>query len=207
MIEKISGILGYGSIGWQIVRVCIVMGMFVYVYIFYFWDILELCCDYFYLFFGFGDVEGVLFCKWFFGGFKEEFYIFFGFDFDFFVVVFLFILKIEKFIFIVEFEVLKKKWMFFSNIGCGFIVDLEVLYYVFENEVICGVVLDVIDLELFLDGDKFWGVKNIIIIFYVSGRLYLYKDRLFVILKVNLEVLVEGKEFMNRVNWKDGYWC
>jgi phosphoglycerate dehydrogenase-like enzyme len=181
------------------------MGMSVHAYTLHPKDTPESRRDHSYTPPGLGDVEGDLPSKWFSGGSKEDLHAFLGSDLDLLVIALPLTPKTEKLISTAEFEVLKKKRTFLSNIGRGPIVDSEALYQALENEDIRGAALDVTDPEPLPDGDKLWGAKNIIITPHVSGRSVSYKDRSFAILKENLKSLAEGEEFMNRVNRKDGY--
>lgn len=181
------------------------MGMSVHAYTLHPRDTPESRRDHSYSPPGLGDPEGALPQKWFSGESKEDLHAFLGSGLDLLVIALPLTPKTTKLISTAEFKVLGKKRTFVSNIGRGPIVDSEALYEALETETIRGAALDVTDPEPLPDGDKLWSAKNVIITPHISGRSRSYKDRSFAILKANLTALAEGRDFMNRVNRKDGY--
>lgn len=185
------------------------MGMNVYVYIFYFCIIFVLKKDYFWMFLGFGDFDGIYFFKWFLGFLCVDLYVFLIFGFDLLVIVIFLMFNIKYLFVVVEFELLvvdgRKGRIFVFNIVCGFVVNILDIIYVLKGGLIKGVVLDVIDFEFFLDGYEFWSMENVIIIFYVFGVLIYYNERVLFILEYNFKRLSEDMELVNKVNKREGY--
>lgn len=154
---------------------------------------------------GLGDADGILPQKWFSGGSTSDLHAFLGSDLDLLVVALPLTPATKGLISKPELEVLGKKKTFLSNIARGPIVDTDALYDALEGEVIRGAALDVTDPEPLPDGHKLWKAKNVIITPHISGASTSYDERVFEILKINLERLGAGEEFMNRVNKKSGY--
>lgn len=104
-----------------------------------------------------------------------------------------------------EFEILKAKKTYISNIARGSIINTDDLIEALDKGLIRGAALDVTDPEPLPDGHPLWKAKNVIITPHVSGNSTAYADRLLAILENNLTRLSEGKELTNKVSRRDGY--
>lgn len=80
------------------------------------------------------------------------------------------------------------------NVGRGMLIDEDVLFEVLEGEQIGGVVLDVFEIELLLEGNKLYGVKNLILLLYVVGGWLQGVEELIV---ENLRKFLGGQELKN----------
>ncbi|KAH7323020.1 D-isomer specific 2-hydroxyacid dehydrogenase [Stachybotrys elegans] len=204
-VKKRVGILGYGSIGRQVARVCTAMGMDVHAYTLHARSTPDSRRDRSYAPPGTGDVEGSFPSKWFSGSSTAEMHEFLGSDLDLLVVSLPLTPKTQGLLSKPEFEVLSKKRTFISNISRGPIVNTEDLIEALENDVIQGAALDVTDPEPLPEGHKLWNTKNLIITPHTSGLSTAYLERVLDILLLNLHQFSEGKELINKVNKKEGY--
>jgi phosphoglycerate dehydrogenase-like enzyme len=201
----LSGILGYGSIGRQTARVATAMGMDVHAYTLHPRDSPESRYDDSYVPDGLGDPEGLFPSKWFSGGSTEEIHEFLGSGLDLLVIALPLTDKTRGMISTAEFEVMREKGTYVSNIGRGPIIDTDAIIEALNGDVIRGAALDVTDPEPLPDGHALFSAKNLILTPHVSGNSTKYGDRLLAILEYNLSRLSEGKELTNRVNRKEGY--
>lgn len=200
------GILGYGVIGRYCVWLGQVFGMEVYVYICCEKVMFEVRKDDSYVVFGIGDFDGLILVKWYYGFFKELINEFFVQDFDLLVISLFFIDVIKYIISKEQFDILVKKKMFVLNIVWGQYINLDDLIEVLKEGKIRGVVFDVVDFELFIDGYLFWSVFNVFIMFYVSWQIFYLFQCIQVVVERNLEGL-SGQKLMliNVMNKMYGY--
>lgn len=154
---------------------------------------------------GLGDVEGNFPSKWFSGGSKEDLHNFLGSDLDLLVIAVPLTPKTTHLIGREEFEVMSKRKTFVSNIARGPVVKTDDIIEALNSETIRGAALDVTDPEPLPDGHALFDAKNVIITPHVSGGSTKYGERVVGILRQNLTRLSQGKEFVNRVNRKEGY--
>ena len=199
------GILGYGAIGRQTARVATALGMEVHAYTLHERKTPESKRDDTYTPGGLGDPEGIFPTKWYFGESKEELHEFLGSGLDLLVVALPLTKKTTGLISAEEFKVLSEKKTFVSNIARGPIIDTDDLIEALDKEVIRGAALDVTDPEPLPDGHPLWRTKNAIVTPHISGASTRYFDRVWAILKLNLQRLSEGKELTNKVNRREGY--
>lgn len=199
------GILGYGSIGRQVARVAKALGSDVHAYTLHPKNTPESRRDDAYTPPGLGDPEGVLPSKWFSGETKEEIHEFLASGLDLLVVSVPLTDKTHHLLSAPEFEILKAKRTFVSNIARGPIINTDDLIEALDKGLIRGAALDVTDPEPLPDGHPLWKAKNVIITPHVSGNSTAYVDRLLAILETNLTRLSEGKELTNKVSRRDGY--
>jgi phosphoglycerate dehydrogenase-like enzyme len=104
-----------------------------------------------------------------------------------------------------EFEILKSRRTYVSNIARGAIVNTDDLIEALDKGLIRGAALDVTDPEPLPDGHPLWKAKNVIITPHISGSSTAYTERVLALLENNLTRLSEGKELTNQVSRKDGY--
>lgn len=154
---------------------------------------------------GLGDPDGIYPSKWFYGGSKEELHSFLGSDLDLLVVALPLTRATTGLISTPEFEVLSKKKTFLSNIARGPIVSTDDLIEALDKELIRGAALDVTDPEPLPEGHPLWNAKNVLVTPHISGASTSYFDRVWDIVKLNLQRLSEGSELLNKVNRKEGY--
>lgn len=203
--SQFRGILGYGAIGRQVARVAKAMGMDVHAYTLHPKNTPEERRDETYTPPGLGDVEGKFPSKWFSGGSKADLHAFLGSDLDLLVIAVPLTPQTTHLIGREEFEVMSKKRTFVSNIARGPVVKTDDIIEALNSETIRGAALDVTDPEPLPDGHELFGAKNVIITPHVSGGSTKYAERVLEILKQNLTRLSQGREFVNKVNRKEGY--
>lgn len=154
---------------------------------------------------GLGDPDGIFPSKWYYGESTEELHEFLGSDLDLLVVAMPLTPKTTGLISAPEFKVLSKKKTFISNIARGPIINTDDLIEALNGEVIRGAALDVTDPEPLTDGHPLWSAKNVLVTPHISGASTSYFDRVWGIVKLNLQKLSEDKELTNKVNRKEGY--
>ncbi|KFA47378.1 hypothetical protein S40293_07613 [Stachybotrys chartarum IBT 40293] len=205
LIASPRGILGYGSIGRQVARVCHAMGMSIHAYTLHPRDTPASRRDPSYAPPNTGDIPGDLPSRWFSGASTAAIHEFLASDLDLLVVCLPLTPKTRGLISAPEFEVLAANKTFVSNISRGPIVNTDHLIAALEHGVVRGAALDVTDPEPLPEGHRLWGVRNLIVTPHVSGNSTAYTRRVLDILRLNLERLSEGGELINRVNRKEGY--
>lgn len=154
---------------------------------------------------GLGDPEGVLPSKWFSGETKEELHAFLSSGLDLLVVSVPLTDKTRHLLAAPEFEVLKARRTYVSNIARGPIIHTDDLIEALDKGFIRGAALDVTDPEPLPDGHPLWKAKNVLITPHVSGSSTAYTERVLAILEENLTRLSEGRELTNKVSRRDGY--
>lgn len=201
-----SGILGYGSIGRQTARVAVAMGMEVYAYTLHERKTPESKRDDAYSPPGLGDPDGRLPARWFSGDSTEALHAFLGAGLDLLVVAMPLTPKTVGLISAPELRILAAtRRTFVTNIARGPIVDTADLIDALERDLIRGAALDVTDPEPLPDGHPLWSAKNLVVTPHISAASTSYFDRVWGIVKLNLERLSQGRELANKVNRKEGY--
>ncbi|KAM3485503.1 hypothetical protein MY8738_001269 [Beauveria namnaoensis] len=198
-------ILGYGSVGRQVARLCKAMGMLVHAYTLHPRRTPSSRRDDSYAPPGLGDPSGALPDRWFAGGSTAELHAFLGSGLDLLVVALPLTPQTRGLVAQAEFEVLRANKTFVSNIGRGPIVDTEDLVDALERGVIRGAALDVTDPEPLPEDHPLWRAKNVIITPHVSGGSSKYMERVFEVLLANLTRFSNGERLMNLINRKEGY--
>lgn len=150
---------------------------------------------------GIGDPDGTLPSKWFSGDIHE----FLGSGLDLLVVATPLTEQTKGLLGREEFELLREKRTFVSNIARGGVIQTEELVRALEEGVIRGAAIDVTDPEPLPDGHPLWKTKNLFITPHVSGISDAYFDRVLEITKLNLDRLQDGKELVNKFNRNVGY--
>lgn len=197
--------MGYGSIGRQVARVCKSMGMSVHAYTLHPRRNPQSRRDDSYHPDGLGDPDGTLPDQWFSGGSTVELHEFLRSGLDLLVIAMPLTPKTRGLISKPEFEVLRAKRTFVSNIGRGPIINTSDLIDALEQDVIRGAALDVTDPEPLPEAHPLWHAKNVIITPHVSGNTTKYMERVFEVLMANLTRFSNGKRLMNLINRKEGY--
>ncbi|KAM3453373.1 hypothetical protein MY3296_003781 [Beauveria thailandica] len=199
------GILGYGSVGRQVARLCKAMGMLVHAYTLHPRRTPSSRRDDSYAPPGLGDPSGALPDRWFAGGSTAELHAFLGSGLDLLVVALPLTPLTRGLVAQAEFEVLRANKTFVSNIGRGPIVDTDDLVDALERGVIRGAALDVTDPEPLPEDHPLWRAKNVIITPHVSGSSSKYMARVFEVLLANLTRFSNGERLMNLINRREGY--
>ncbi|KAK3943221.1 D-2-hydroxyacid dehydrogenase [Diplogelasinospora grovesii] len=204
---KTVGILGYGSIGRQVARVSVAMGMKVHAYTLHPRPTPESRRDESWTPEGLGDPEGVLPSKWFSGETTEKLHEFLASGLDLLLISTPLTDNTRHLISAPEFKVLaaQKRTALVSNIGRGPIIHTDDLISALNEGLIGGAALDVTDPEPLPANHPLWNTKNVIITPHISGASVAYNQRVLAILEYNLKRFSEGKELTNRVNRKEGY--
>ncbi|KAM3456322.1 hypothetical protein NHJ6243_008241 [Beauveria neobassiana] len=203
--SECKGILGYGSVGRQVARLCKAMGMLVHAYTLHPRRTPSSRRDDSYAPPGLGDPSGALPDRWFAGASTAELHAFLGSGLDLLVVALPLTPQTRGLVAQAEFEVLRANKTFVSNIGRGPIVDTEDLVDALEKGVIRGAALDVTDPEPLPEDHPLWRAKNVIITPHVSGGSSKYMERVFEVLLANLTRFSNGERLMNLINRKEGY--
>ncbi|KAI0128677.1 D-isomer specific 2-hydroxyacid dehydrogenase [Xylariales sp. AK1849] len=199
------GILGYGSIGRQVAKVAKALGMDVIAYTNGRRPTPESRRDTGYIVPGTGDPEGTFPSKWL-SGADGQFDEFLSSGLDLLVVAVPLTPSTKDLISESQFKILSEKKTFLSNIARGPIVNTDALIKALDDGLIRGAALDVTDPEPLPKGHPLWHKPNTIITPHVSGNSNDYNKRVLDILELNLQKLSEGKkEFVNKVNKKEGY--
>lgn len=207
-VEKTVGILGYGSIGRQVARVCTALGMRAHAYTLHAKDTPESRRDRSYTPPGTGDPQGLLPSRWFSGGSTADRHAFLSSGLDLLVIALPLTDDTQHSIGKAEFDVLAAQGegrTFVSNIARGPIVVTDDLIQALDSGKIKGAALDVADPEPLPEWHPLWKAKNTIITPHVSGASTRYYERVLRILELNLSLLAQGKELTNKVNRRDGY--
>ncbi|KAI1326633.1 hypothetical protein F5Y16DRAFT_374117 [Xylariaceae sp. FL0255] len=199
------GILGYGSIGRQVARMAISLGMEVYAYTNRSRPTPESRRDHSYVPPGLGDPEGTLPSKWFSGTTEAELDEFLGSGLDLLVNALPLTPQTKGMLGTPQFKLLAQKKAFISNIGRGRTIVTEDLMAALDEGLIRGAALDVTDPEPLPSDHPLWQKKNLIITPHISGNSNNYYDRLYEIVKINLERLSKGEELLNKISRKRGY--
>ncbi|KAM3554687.1 hypothetical protein ARSEF4850_006349 [Beauveria asiatica] len=206
LASECKGILGYGSVGRQVARLCKAMGMLVHAYTLHPRRTPSSRRDDSYAPPGLGDPSGALPDRWFAGGSTAELHAFLGSGLDLLVVALPLTPQTRGLVAQAEFEVLGANKTFVSNIGRGPIVDTDDLVDALERGVIRGAALDVTDPEPLPEDHPLWRAKNVIITPHVSGSSSKYMERVFEVLLASLTRLSNGERLMNLINRREGYW-
>lgn len=154
---------------------------------------------------GTGDPEGVFPARWFHGETTAQLHAFLGAGLDLLVVALPLTAKTTGLLAAPEFAVLAPKKTFVSNIARGPIVHTGDLIDALDNHTIRGAALDVTDPEPLPEGHPLWRAPNVFITPHISAASSAYFERVWEILKLNLQRLSEGKDLTNKVNRREGY--
>lgn len=200
-----SGILGYGSIGRQVARVAVALGMDVHAYTLHPKTTPESRRDNGYVPNGLGDVEGSIPSKWYSGEAKKELHEFLGSGLDLLVVALPLTPKTQHIISREEFEVLSAKKTYISNIARGAVIKTPDLIEALDKGLVRGAALDVAEKEPLPEDDPLWDAKNLVLTPHISSMSETTPTRVLEVLTQNLERLHEGKDLINLVDRKEKY--
>lgn len=208
MVGQRIGILGYGSIGRQVARVCKAMGMDVIAYTASPKDTSEKKKDTGFIVPGTGDADGSIPSAWYSGLDKKSLHNFLAQDIDMLLVSVPLTEQTKHFLSTEEFEVLSqngKRPAFVTNIARGPIIDQPKLIKALKDGTLAGAALDVTDPEPLPEDSELWGLENVIVTPHVSGVGQSYTERAFQLLEQNLERRQKGQKLINVVNRGRGY--
>jgi phosphoglycerate dehydrogenase-like enzyme len=207
-VGKRVGILGYGSIGRQVARVCKAMGMDVIAYTASARETPEARRDGGFIVPGTGDPEGELPSKWYSGTGKEALHEFLKQEIDLLVVGVPLTKATTHLLSTPEFELLhasNPRGTYVANIARGQIIDQPALIAALDKGLISGAALDVTDPEPLPADDPLWDAPNCLITPHVSGSSDVLTERVFEVLRENIRRERSGKKLVNEVNRERGY--
>lgn len=195
----LSGILGYGSIGRHVARLCTALGMDVLAFTSTPRDTPESRRHNAFNLPGLGDPDGTLPSKWFHGKTTDDVNNFLAQDLDMLVISLPLSKATEKLIGKAQFEILSAKKTFVVNIARGPIVDQEALIEALAEGKIRGAALDVTDPEPLPADHPLWKAENCFITPHVSWHSMSQKKRCLGILADNLDRLFKGEPLLNEL--------
>ncbi|KAL4902672.1 hypothetical protein BDW74DRAFT_62611 [Aspergillus multicolor] len=210
-VGKKVGILGYGSIGRQIARVAISLGLTVYAYTASPKPTPESRRDPHYIIPGTGDADGTLPNSWHHGTSKEALHEFLSLGLDH-VVVSLpltpsttHLLGAEEFAVLASNKNPKHRNPYLTNISRGKVIDQDALIASLKSGELSGAALDVTDPEPLPTDNELWDAPNIQISPHVSALGEEYFVRSFDVVRENLERVRDGVPLINEYKRGRGY--
>ncbi|KAI1384989.1 uncharacterized protein F4822DRAFT_416952 [Hypoxylon trugodes] len=216
MTSNRVGILGYGSIGRQIARVCHSMGAQILAFTASPRPTPESRYDSGFCLPGTGDQEGRLPVAWFDGLDKASIHNFLRQDLDVLVACLPLTEKSRHLIGEEELEVLGERGSnglgsgtLLINVARGQIIDQAALIESLKKPVVSGglrgAALDVTDPEPLPRGNELWSLPNVVVNPHVSGLTDQHEKRYLAVLEKNLARWEKGEPLLNLVNKKKGY--
>lgn len=204
------GVLGYGSIGRQVARVCKAMGMDVIAYTASPRETAESKHDHGYIVPGTGDADGSIPSAWYSGLDKASLHHFLKQDIDVLLVAVPLTKETTHFISAPEFEILgRRRNAFIANISRGSILNQDDLIAALKTDLkdggLRGAALDVTSPEPLPADSPLWDAENVAVTPHVSGLGVAYVERTFEILERNLGNLQRGEKLINVVDRERGY--
>ncbi|BCS21202.1 D-isomer specific 2-hydroxyacid dehydrogenase family protein [Aspergillus puulaauensis] len=210
-VGKKLGILGYGSIGRQIARVAVALGITVYAYTASPKPTPESRRDPHYIVPGTGDRDGTLPTSWHHGTSKSALHEFLSLGLDH-VVVSLpltpqttHILGAEEFAVLAANKSPKHRNPYLTNISRGKVIDQDALIASLKSGELSGAALDVTDPEPLPENHPLWEAPNVQISPHISALSEDYFSRSFDIVKENLERVDRGEKLVNEYRRGRGY--
>ncbi|KAJ5081180.1 2-hydroxyacid dehydrogenase [Penicillium angulare] len=196
------GILGYGSIGRQCARIADALGMEVYAYTRSDRKTSESRKDNTYLQYcvpNTGDPEGRIPSKWFSGTSLENVNAFLAQDLDILVISLPLTKDTENIISHGQFEILRKKRTFVSNVARGKHINTDALVAALESGHIRGAALDVTDPEPLPKEHPLWKAPNVFITPHISWMAENVWGGSIQLLEANLERLNNNEPCINHL--------
>ena len=196
------GVLGYGSIGRQCARIASALGMEVYAYTRGERKTSESRKDNTYLQYcvpNTGDPEGKIPAKWFHGTSPESVNAFLAQDLDILVISLPLTKATENIISHAQFEVMRKKRTFVSNVARGKHINTEALVAALERGHIRGAALDVTDPEPLPTEHPLCKAPNVFITPHISWMAEDVWSGSIQLLEANLERLNNNEPCINRI--------
>lgn len=204
------GVLGYGSIGRQVAKVCKAMGMDVIAYTASPRTTPESKRDKGYIVPGTGDADGSIPSAWYSGLDKASLHDFLQQDIDVLLVSVPLTKETTHFLAAPEFEILgARRNAFVVNISRGSILNQDDLLAAVKKDLkdggLRGAALDVTSPEPLPADSPLWDAENVAVTPHISGLGVAYVGRTFEILERNLGNLERGEKLINVVDRKRGY--
>jgi phosphoglycerate dehydrogenase-like enzyme len=199
------GILGYGSIGRQVARVCTAMGMTILAYTASPRATPESRKDDGYIVAGTGDPEGIYPSAWYSGTSTADLHNFLSQDLDHLLISLPLTPATTHLLSAPEFSILSKRKTFITNISRGAILHQSDLVEALKSGQLRGAALDVADPEPLPKDDPLWDAPNLVITPHISGLGVEYMGRAFEVLELNLKRREEGRGMVNVVDRERGY--
>ncbi|PGH14735.1 hypothetical protein AJ79_02901 [Helicocarpus griseus UAMH5409] len=210
-VEKRVGILGYGSIGRQVARLAVAMGMQVLAYTFSPRPTPASRRDTGYIVPHTGDPDGTLPVSWHHGSDKVSLHDFLSQNLDHLLISVPLTPSTTKFIGAEELALLSKSCTrttrrpFLTNISRGKVIDQEALIESLKSGELSGAAIDVADPEPLPADHPLWDAPNLHISPHVSSLGIEYMQRTMDVLKVNLRRMEKGEELVNLYKRRKGY--
>ncbi|CBF85118.1 D-isomer specific 2-hydroxyacid dehydrogenase family protein [Aspergillus nidulans FGSC A4] len=210
-VGKKVGILGYGSIGRQIARVAVSLGLSVYAYTASPKPTPESRRDRHYIIPGTGDADGTLPVSWHHGTSKASLHEFLSLGLDHIVVSLPLTPSTTHLLGAQEFAILaanknpKHRNPYLTNISRGKVIDQDALIASLKSGELSGAALDVTDPEPLPEDHELWDTPNVQISPHVSSLGQEYFVRSFDIVRENLERVKDGLPLINEYKRGRGY--
>ncbi|KAL4752180.1 hypothetical protein BDW72DRAFT_202575 [Aspergillus terricola var. indicus] len=210
-VGKKLGILGYGSIGRQIARVAVSLGLTVYAYTASPKPTSESRRDPHYIIPGTGDADGTLPVAWHHGTSKASLHKFLSLGLDHIVVSLPLTPSTTHLLGAQEFAVLaanknpKHRNPYLTNISRGKVIDQDALISSLKSGELSGAALDVTDPEPLPEDHELWDAPNVQISPHVSALGEEYFVRSFDIVRENLDRVNKGLPLINEYRRGRGY--
>ncbi|KAL4786602.1 hypothetical protein BJX76DRAFT_365385 [Aspergillus varians] len=210
-VGKKVGILGYGSIGRQIARVAVSLGITVYAYTASPKPTPESRRDPHYIVPGTGDIDGTLPTSWHHGTSKASLHEFLSLGLDHVVVSLPLTPQTTHLLGAEEFAVLaanknpKHRNPYLTNISRGRVIDQDALIASLKSGELSGAALDVTDPEPLPADHLLWEAPNVQISPHISSLGEEYFIRSFDIVRENLERVQRGVPLINEYKRGRGY--
>ncbi|KAI9369395.1 hypothetical protein BJX61DRAFT_150136 [Aspergillus egyptiacus] len=210
-VGKKVGILGYGSIGRQIARVAIALGMTVHAYTASPRPTPESRRDPHYIVPGTGDPDGTLPTSWHDGSSKASLHSFLSLGLDHIVVCLPLTPQTTRILGAEELAVLaanknpKHPSPYLTNIARGKVIDQDALIASLKSGELSGAALDVTDPEPLPEDHPLWEAPNVQISPHVSALGEEYFIRSFDIVRENWERMKRGEPLINEYKRGRGY--
>lgn len=206
LVGQRLGVLGYGSIGRQVARVCKAAGMDVIAFTASPRKTPESRRDPGFIVPGTGDPGGSIPSAWYSGLDRQSLRHFLKQGIDILLVSVPLTPDTLHFIAKEEFDVMAAHGKpLLVNISRGKILNQDDLIEALRQDQIRGACLDVADPEPLPKDNPLWGMKNVTLTPHVSGVGVNYSERCFQLLDENLTRKAKGQKLINVVDRKKGY--